>query len=141
MKVLIVEDDFSSRRILQSILSAYGECNIAVDGREAVEAYKMSWLQSKPYDLICMDIMMPNVDGMQALEVIRDIEKEMDVREQDGVKVIMTTALDDPKPVVRAYYKLGAISYIVKPISKKKLLDEVQNLGLLEQKDKSHAAL
>ncbi len=131
MRVLIVEDDFSSRKILQTILSAHGTCDIAVDGKEAIEAYKMSWLKNIPYDLICMDIMMPNVDGLQALAEIRKIEKEMDVKEKDGVKVIMTTALDDPKTVVESYYKLGATSYIVKPIGKQKLLQELEKLGLI----------
>ncbi len=131
MRVLIVEDDFSSRKILQTILSAHGTCDIAVDGKEAIEAYKMSWLNSSPYDLICMDIMMPNVDGLQALAAIRDIEKEMDVKEKDAVKVIMTTALDDPRTVVESYYKLGATSYIVKPIGKQKLLQELEKLGLI----------
>ena len=131
MKVLIVEDDFSSRKILQTILSAHGTCDIAVDGKEAIEAYKMSWLKNIPYDLICMDIMMPNVDGLQALAEIREIEKEMAVKERDGVKVIMTTALDDPRTVVESYYKLGATSYIVKPIGKQKLLQEVEKLGLI----------
>ncbi len=133
MRVLIVEDDITSRKILQRILSDYGECDLAVDGRGAVSAYKTSWLKSRPYDLICMDIMMPDVDGLQALTEIREIEKEMDIRDSDAVKVIMTTALDDPKTVVKSYYELGATSYIVKPVSRKKLLAEVQKLGLIKQ--------
>jgi two-component system chemotaxis response regulator CheY len=131
MRVLIVEDDFSSRKILQTIISDHGTCDIAIDGKEAIEAYKMSWLNSTPYDLICMDIMMPNVDGLQALAAIRKIEKEMDIKEKDAVKVIMTTALDDPKTVIESYYKLGATSYIVKPIEKEKFLKEVEKLGLV----------
>jgi two-component system chemotaxis response regulator CheY len=137
MRVLIVEDDFSSRKILQTIISNHGTCDIAIDGKEAIEAYKMSWLNSTPYDLICMDIMMPNVDGLQALAEIRKIEKEMDVKEKDGVKVIMTTALDDPRTVVESYYKLGATSYIVKPIGKQKLLQELEKLGLIRLASKS----
>jgi two-component system chemotaxis response regulator CheY len=133
MRLLIVEDDFTSRKILQNILSAFGECDIAVDGNEAINAYKESWLKNNPYDLICMDIMMPNVDGLEALKTIRDIEKEMDVKDRDGVKVIMTTALDDPKTVVKSYYQLGATSYIVKPLSKQKLIQEVEKLGLINQ--------
>ncbi len=137
MRVLIVEDDFSSRKILQTILSAHGTCDIAVDGKEAIDAYKASWLHNTPYDLICMDIMMPNVDGLQALAEIRKIEKEMEISDKNGVKVVMTTALDDPKTVVQSYYKYGATSYIVKPIGKQKLLKELEKLGLIKLASKS----
>jgi len=130
MRILIVEDDSASRRVMQKILSEFGECHIAVDGNEAIEKYKKSWLNVEPYDLICMDIMMPNIDGHEALIEIRKIEKEMGLDSSREVKVIMTTALDDPKNVVQAFYKGGATSYIVKPIAKKKLLEEIGKLGL-----------
>ncbi len=137
MRFLIVEDDFTSRRILQKFLCAYGECDIAVDGNEAIDAFKMSWVNSTPYDLICLDIMMPNLDGQQALSKIRDIEIEMGISDVDRVKVIMTTALDDPKSVFRSLFKGGAASYIVKPVSKQKLLDEMTKIGLIEKMNKS----
>ncbi len=132
MRILIVEDDFTSRKLLQKFLSPYGECDIAVDGEEAIEAYKLSWLKNEPYDLICMDIMMPKVDGQQALREIRGIEKEMDIKPADEVKVIMTTVLDDPKNVFRAFNRGGAASYIVKPIRKQTLLEEMRKLGLID---------
>ena len=130
MRVLIVEDDFISRRILQKFLSEHGDCDIAVDGREAYDAFMMAWQESRPYDLICMDIMMPNIDGFQALKNVRETEKEMEIKERDGVKVIMTTALDDPKSVFKAFDG-GAASYLVKPVTKQKLIEEVRSLGLL----------
>lgn len=131
MRFLIVEDDFTSRTLLQKILSPYGDCDIAVDGDEAIQAFRLAHEEKEPYDLICMDIMMPHTDGQQALKAIREIEKEMDIDDADEVKVIMTTALGDPKTVMEAYYKGGAASYIVKPITRQKLLDEVKKLGLI----------
>ena len=131
MRVLIVEDDVISQNIMRKFFEPYGTCDIAGDGHEALEAYKVSWLKSLPYDLICMDIMMPNVDGQEALKRIREIEKEMDIKDSERVNVIMTTALDDPRNVFKALYKGGAVSYIVKPVSKQKLLEEVRKLGLL----------
>ena len=132
MKVLVVEDDFISRKLLTTLLGHYGECDIAVDGREAVEAFRLALEEDNLYDLICMDIMMPNLDGQAALREIRDLEKAKDVPASHEVKVIMTTALDDPKNVMEALNKGGAASYIVKPIDKKKLIEEVRKLGLLE---------
>ncbi len=131
MKILIVEDDFIARRILKEILSPYGECDIVVDGEEAVRAFRLAWEELEPYDLICLDIMMPNLDGQEALRTIREIEKEIGVEGSKETKVIMITALGDPKNVVEAFYQGGATSYIVKPIDKTRLLEEVRSFGLI----------
>lgn len=131
MKCLIVEDDFISRRILKELLSPYFDCDIAVNGEEAISSFKLAHESKKPYDLICMDIMMPEVDGNEALARIRDAEKMMGIPQNLEVKVIMTTALDDPQTVIKSYYKGGATAYLVKPISKQKLLFEMRLLGLI----------
>ena len=130
MRMLIVEDDFISRKILQNILSEFGESDIAVNGQEAVDAFKLAWRESRPYDLICMDIMMPSLNGHEALRQIRQLEKQMAVESSAEAKVIMTTALDDKKNVVDAFYKGGATSYFVKPIDRDKLIQELRLLGL-----------
>uniref|UniRef100_A0A7C4EJI2 Response regulator n=1 Tax=Fundidesulfovibrio putealis TaxID=270496 RepID=A0A7C4EJI2_9BACT len=131
MKALVVEDDFASRKLLQKILAPYGDADIAVNGLEAIEAFVHALNEGAPYDLICMDIMMPEMDGQTALKRIRAIEREKDIAPQDEAKVIMTTALDDPKNVVEAYYKGGATSYVPKPIDKQMLLHLLKNLGLI----------
>jgi two-component system, chemotaxis family, chemotaxis protein CheY len=133
MKSLIVEDDFTSRKLMQGILSKYGACDIATNGVEAVEAFQTAWNEGEPYDLICMDIMMPQMDGHQALTKIRGIEKGKHVATEKEVKVIMTTALGDPRNVFQALYKEGAVTYLVKPIIKRQLLDEIKKCGLIEQ--------
>lgn len=136
MRVLIVEDDFGSRRFLQMLLRGYARCDVVVDGQEAIEAFQLSWEENDHYNLILLDIMMPNVDGQTALKEIRRLEKEMGVDERDAAKVIMTTALEDPKNVVEAYYQGGADSYLVKPIDRSKLFQMIEELGLpLEKSD------
>ncbi len=129
MRVLIVDDDFISRRLLQKILSSYGDCDIAVDGAEAIRAFELAWSEGRPYDLICMDIVMPNIDGQQALRKIREIEGERSIHWAHEVKVIMTTSLDDPESVSDAIYKGGATSYLIKPISKVSITNELRKLG------------
>ena len=131
MKCLIVEDDFISRRVLKELLASSFDCDIAVNGEEAITSFRLAHEGKRPYDLICMDIMMPGVDGHEALRRIRELEKEMGVPPHLEAKVIMTTALDDPRTVVQAYYKGGATSYIVKPVSKQKLMRELRILGLV----------
>ncbi len=131
MKILIVEDDFVARRALKEVLSPYGECDVVVDGQEAIQAFQLAWEEKTPYDLICMDIMMPHVDGQESLRRIREIEKEMGIKGSDEVRVIMISALDDPKTVIDAFYRGGATSYIVKPIQKKALIQEIRAFGLI----------
>ena len=131
MRFLVVEDDFASRKLLQKILSPYGEVDIAVNGLEAIEAFTHSLNEYPPYDLICMDIMMPEMDGQAALRRIRSIEKERGIASNREIKVIMTTALDDPKNVVEAYYKGGATSYVPKPIEKHMLLHLLRFLKII----------
>ncbi|KHK03582.1 response regulator [Desulfovibrio sp. TomC] len=132
MRVLVVEDDFTSRKILQKILAPYGEVDIAVNGLEAVEAFTQSLDDDNHYDLVCMDIMMPEMDGQTALKQIRALEKGRGITPAAEAKVIMTTALDDPKNVVEAYYKGGATSYVPKPIDKHMLLHLLKSLGLID---------
>ena len=133
LKMLIVEDDFISRRILQGLLSPYGYCDMAKDGMEAIHAFYLAWEEQAPYDLICLDVMMPEMDGQEALQRIRDMEKEMGVIGSQEVKVIMVTALDDMKNIIKAFHEGGATAYIVKPISKNSLINEMINLGLIDQ--------
>ena len=133
MRALIVEDDFTSRKLLQKILAPYAECDIAVNGRECVVAFAQSLDEGRPYDLVTMDIMRPEMDGQEALKMIRQIETERGRRGADEVKVVMTTALDDPKNVVEAYYKGGATSYIPKPIDRQLFIHLLRNLGLITQ--------
>ncbi|NCC53452.1 MAG: response regulator, partial [Spartobacteria bacterium] len=71
MKTLIVDDDFTNRILLQAIMEEYGVAHIAVNGREAVDAVCMAMDDGVPYDLVCLDIMMPEMDGQEALKAIR----------------------------------------------------------------------
>ncbi len=130
MKTLVVEDDFVSRKLLSVMLAPYGECDIAVDGKEGSEAFKSALDDSKPYHLVCMDIMMPNVNGKEAVNNIRNIEREAGIIGKDEVKVIMTTALEDPKQVFESL-KSGATTYLVKPIMKEALLEQLELFGLI----------
>ena len=104
MKALIVDDDFYSRNMIHEILRPVAHCDIAVNGEEAIEAFRRGLLQGEPYDLICLDLLMPELDGQQALREIRAIEREFDVAPQAESKVVVTTMLDDEKETHDAFF-------------------------------------
>jgi len=131
MRALIVEDEFLSRKVLRSFLMTLFEVDIVVNGREAVEAFKLAHEENSPYDLVLMDIMMPEVDGIEALRKIRELEDQLHLRPR--AKVIMTTALDDPQTVLKSFYDGEASGYIVKPVSRDSLYKELEKLGLLQK--------
>ena len=130
MRTLIVEDDFTSRLLLQTLLSCYGECHIAINGKEAVEAFRASQSNGQAYDLVCMDIMMPEMDGQEALRKIRDMEEAAGILSSSGVKIIMVTALDDVKNVTSSFRSL-CDAYLFKPVDTGQLLNQLKSLSLV----------
>jgi two-component system chemotaxis response regulator CheY len=130
MKILIAEDDYASRKFMYSFLSKYGECDLAVDGMEAVESFIIAIKEQRPYDLVCLDIMMPRLNGIKTLKAMRDIENKEGVLESNRSKIIMTTALDDAETVLESYKK-DCEAYAVKPINLLKFVEVMTNLGLL----------
>lgn len=131
MKILIVEDDMVSRRFLGKFLAQYGECDIVVDGMEALDAYLIAIKEEEPYDLICLDIMMPKVDGVKVLKAIRDFEIQRGILPENKVKIIIITALADTEFVNKAF-ELGCEAYAAKPIDTEKLVEVMNKLGVIK---------
>ena len=128
MKTLIVEDDFTSRLLLQELLKHYGSTHIAVNGKEAVAAVRLALDSFEPYDLICLDVMMPEMDGHEALQQIRALEASKSIRRPS--RIIMTTALVDVDNVMQARDQ-GCDRYLAKPIIKATLLQHLRELALI----------
>lgn len=130
MKILIAEDDFASRKFMLKFLSNYGECDVTVDGMEAVDAFLMALEDGEGYDLVTLDIMMPVLDGYQALKAIRDIERERGIPEEKMAKIIMTTALNEGRNVKKAF-ELGCTVYSGKPINQEKFEGVLKKFGMM----------
>lgn len=130
-RALIIEDDPTSRLLLQEYLKGYGQVDVAANGNKAVEAVSAALEAEKPYSLICLDIMMPELDGHEALRKIRALEDEMGVWDTYRARVVMTTALLSDAKNTSAAYRSVCDAYLPKPIDKARLLEILRQLNLI----------
>lgn len=128
MRILVVEDDHVSRKLISRIMQEYGEVESAVDGSEALGKFNIAHRDGEPFELICLDIMMPGIDGREVLRQVRASEEEMGLSTLDGVKVIMVTALSNFEDVASAF-RDQCDGYITKPIQKPQLEATLSSLG------------
>ena len=127
MKILIAEDDYASRSAIANYLKQYGQCDITVDGEEAIEAYMMALDAGEHYDLICLDAQMPFRSGFEVAEAIRAVERERDVPDSIKAKIIMTTALSyEVKKLVGE-----DLYYCAKPFNFESLKEVMKYAGLI----------
>jgi len=129
-RILIVEDDMVSRRFLSKFLSHYGDCDLVVDGLEAIDAYLLAEKDGAPYELICLDVMMPKIDGIRVLKTIRDLEKQNGIEENKRCKIIMTTVLGETD-VVQSAFDYGCNAYASKPLDLTKLTAVLGKIGFI----------
>ncbi|MGE5474102.1 MAG: response regulator [Ignavibacteriales bacterium] len=128
MKILIVEDDFVSAKLLETILSSYGTCDVAVNGTEAIGMIEKSFAEKGLYDLICLDIMLPEINGHDVLKQLRELEIQNNDKK---VKVIMITALGDSDNIKKSFSE-KAEAYLVKPIFRDTLIETIKRLELID---------
>jgi two-component system chemotaxis response regulator CheY len=133
MKALVVDDDLTTRIVLQEILSQYAQVETCEDGDEAVAAYRSSMERGESFDLICMDVLMPRMGGLDALTLIRREEQLHARHRTHGTKVIVTTASDDNDTISRAFHGL-CDAYIIKPIDAEELIDIMHCLFPVESR-------
>jgi two-component system chemotaxis response regulator CheY len=129
LNILVVDDDSASRELMGALLSDYGQCSNATNGADAVKAVTKSLDDKTPFDLICLDIMMPEMDGLEALKLIRELEQEAGIAEPDRAKVLMTTTASQVSKTMKAFHH-GCSGYLVKPISKDAIAKEISKLPL-----------
>ena len=122
-RILIVDDNFSNRKLLLDILEDHARCDVAANGREAIDAFNQS-VPDTPYQLILLDIAMPEVNGLEVLKMIRDAEKKSGIELGDGIPVIMVTAYK--QPFIEAFDR-GCDDYILKPIDPDELVQKIKD--------------
>jgi two-component system chemotaxis response regulator CheY len=133
LKCLIVDDDELGRELIAHYLEGIAECEMAENGVKAVESFRNAFESGNPYDVIILDIVMPEMDGNTAAKEIRLIEKEWGVVLNEGVNIIVLSSLNTPSDVIQAYVSARSAAHIVKPVQPTKLLSTLSKLGLIKQ--------
>lgn len=131
MRILIVDDDYFSRVKLKAMLSRYGDCDAMPGGNVALEMFLRAHSEGVPYDLVTLDIDMPDMPGQDVLLQMRSWERDNKQTTGDGVPVLMITVMEDATSVVTSFME-GCHWYLVKPLSREKLENALRSLGLLE---------
>jgi two-component system chemotaxis response regulator CheY len=131
MRILVVDDDRPNRKLLRDIVSKLGECETAEGGQEAISAFQKAWEDWRPFNLIFLDILMPEIDGRQVLLKIREIEKEKKISEQHQIRIIMVTGVSEEEMVMDCL-RNGCDEFIVKPLDIKLVFEKIKKLGLMK---------
>jgi two-component system, chemotaxis family, chemotaxis protein CheY len=131
MRCLIVEDEDLSREGLKFFLADHAEIETAVNGLEAVESFRRALAARNPFDLVLLDIIMPEMDGQQALKLIRQAEKECQTSPPHKAVIIMTTALNSPENMEEALWDGDCTDYLVKPMVRADLLAMLRRYRLI----------
>lgn len=131
LRALIVDDDPVTKRFLAEILAPYAACDLAANGREGLDAFAAALAAGTPYDVLFIDVMMPAMDGHQALEAMRHLEHEHRVGSENAAKAFMVSAADDAKNVYRAFFQGQALSFLAKPFTGDAVLGELRKFDII----------
>lgn len=129
IKTLVIDDQPVIRKHIEILLRDFCDCTFAEDGSKGLEMFKQAQKDGQPFELVTLDIEMPVMNGHEALAMIRDIEEKKGIFGLDGVKVVMSTSLEDSQDIFSAF-KEGCEAYVKKIDMEKKLVDEIKKLGI-----------
>lgn len=125
--ILLVEDSITIRKLIKEILK---EKNIEIEEAENGEE-ALNLLKNNIYDLIILDIMMPKMNGLELIKIIRDFS---------NIPIIFLSALSDEKTQILAY-NLGADGYLTKPFSPNILISIVERYLRKKEKIEKYQSL
>jgi len=127
-KILIVEDNELSADILKVILQDREFSIETVDnGEKGINKFIESYENGNPYNIVFLDILMPIKNGQQVLEELRGFESGKKISDNEKVKIIMTTSVDNYENVYKSF-KNKCDGYLIKPILKEKLFKLIDQI-------------
>jgi len=130
VKCLLVDDDELGRELIAQYLDGIAECDMAENGVQAVEKFRAAFEGGTPYELIILDIVMPEMDGHTAAKEIRQIEKDWGVSINEGITIMVLSSLNTPHDVIQAYVSAKSAAHLIKPVHPEKLLATLGKLGI-----------
>jgi CheY-like chemotaxis protein len=117
MRFLIIEDDFVSTLILEDLLKNYGTCKVLSRPQKVFDI--MDEILDNTFDIIFLDIMMPEIDGIEILKAIRNEEdKKNDLKKKNII--VMQSALNE-KSIIEESKKNDCNDFLEKPLNIKQL--------------------
>jgi HD-like signal output (HDOD) protein/CheY-like chemotaxis protein len=128
MRVLIVDDEPVSRNLLEKVMRDIAECEAADSGVTAIVAYKKALETWAPFDLMTLDISMPEMNGKEVLNQIRKIEKDKGIQRDRQIKIFMVSGHSDKETIVRCV-EIGCDDFISKPFNKRIIAGKLEKLG------------
>ncbi|MGL1934117.1 MAG: response regulator [Fibrobacterales bacterium] len=121
-KLLVIEDNLISQKTLSFYLQKYGEVISASGGNDGFNQFLKAYKDKEPFDVICLDINMPDKDGITVLNEIRNFEESEGFSLADSCKIFMVTSYDQMDIIIGSFKKL-CNGYLTKPL-KMEALDE-----------------
>jgi two-component system, chemotaxis family, chemotaxis protein CheY len=117
VKTLTVDDSKAILELMGCMLNESGIEDItkAHNGLQALQHFEAALMSGKPYSLVLLDIVMPMMDGQEALKRMRALEKEAGISEDGRAVIIMATSLHSPRDMVAALIDGDCSDYLVKP--------------------------
>lgn len=115
MKSMVVDDEGMGRGLLALMLGKYGRCDQASSGKEALELVREALEANEPYDLVCLDVCMPGMPGLETLRVLRELELTSGHR---PAKVILVSAGRFTESEEAKFIESGGWYFLTKPFNK-----------------------
>ncbi len=127
MKILIVDDEYVALSKMTTLLSKYGDCKFATDGKQALKLFDIAVAdEGHPYDLITIDIDMPKIDGLELLKIISQKEQNRNISRAKKIIISAENSADNVLQAVQNHCD----AFIAKPVLKRTLVDKLKEIGI-----------
>ncbi len=130
LRFLIVEDDPVYQTMLEAFLEAYGTSKIVESGEEGIASFESAINDGKHFNMVCLDIKLPGIDGLRVLSKMRVMEAGAKLPEK--TKIMILTASEETAHMMEAFSN-EADAYLQKPIQRGDLVEQLILMGLIKQ--------